>query len=703
LNSKVKPANPHILGSQVRESGTDFAIWAGDEAGRVELCLFDQVDGSFAERHFELTHRDGAIWHGHIEGVGVGQRYGYRIHGPWKPEQGARFNPAKLLIDPYAHLLEGEVTYSPEIYGHHALGSDGSGDTNEIDDRNSAGFIPFSVVTASAPRILNRPNTSWKRTLIYEAHVRGLTAKNYEIPEAERGSYKALSHPSTINYLKNLGVTALELLPIHHFTTEVTVAARGRVNHWGYNPIAFSAPHRGYAASDDPIGELQASVDALHLAGIEVILDVVYNHSAEEGLAGPTYSFKGIDNRYFYRHRDQSQYEDLTGCGNTLDSRNPFVTQMIIDSLKWWSQIIGVDGFRFDLTSAIWGQCGSDLIAAILDDPILSQRKLIAEPWDVTQYRLGAFPSPFREWNDAYRDGLRQFWLADNANNSSSGVSNLAKRIAGSDDIFSSRGPTSSINFITAHDGFTLNDLTSFSQKNNEVNGEDNRDGSNENRSWNLGVEGVSSDLEINAKRAQLQRSMLATLLLSSGVPMIAMGDEISRTQHGCNNAYSLSPNHRPDSRENLYGAWALDWKLNELQSTALESLATLSQIRTNYLIDAAEEFFTGDLDQESLRKDIAWFQSDGSEMAEGSWLEPQLRYLGFAIDARDAQGLFVAINGGVSDLDFKLPGASWGNSYRSIFDSCQGLSDFAPVLRKPDDTFSIKALTLQIWLINRS
>jgi glycogen operon protein len=376
---------------------------------------------------------------------------------------------------------------------------------------------------------------------------------------------------------------------------------------------------------------------------------------------------------------------------------------MIIDSLKWWSQIIGVDGFRFDLTSAIWGQSGTDLIAAILDDPILSQRKLIAEPWDVTTYQLGAFPRPFREWNDAYRDGLRQFWLADNANNSSSGVSNLAKRIAGSDDIFSSRGPTSSINFITAHDGFTLNDLTSFSQKNNEINGEGNRDGSNENRSWNLGVEGVSSDLEIIAKRAQLQRSMLATLLLSSGVPMIAMGDEISRTQHGCNNAYSLSPNHRPDSRENLYGAWALDWKLNDLQKTALESLATLSQIRTNYLIDATEEFFTGDLDQESLRKDIAWFQSDGSEMAEGSWLEPQLRYLGFAIDARDAQGLFVAINGGMSDLDFKLPGASWGNSYRSIFDSSESVSDFAPILKKPDDTFSIKALTLQIWLINRS
>jgi glycogen operon protein len=698
----VKPANPHILGNQVRDDGTDFAIWAA-EATRAELCLFDFQAGVFIERRFELTHRDGAIWHGHIEGVGVGQRYGYRIDGPWNPDEGARFNPAKLLIDPYAHLLDGEVIYAPEIYGHRALESDGSGDLNEIDNRNSAGFIPFSVVTADSPRILNRPNTSWKRTLIYEAHVKGLTAKNHEIAESERGSYKALSHPSTINYLKSLGVTALELLPIHHFTTEVAVAARGRVNHWGYNPIAFSAPHRGYAATDDPIGELQASVDALHLAGIEVILDVVYNHSAEEGLSGPTYSFKGLGNRYFYRHRDQSNYEDLTGCGNTLDSRNPFVTQMILDSLKWWSQIIGVDGFRFDLTTAIWQEGGSDLITAIISDPILSKRKLIAEPWDVTSYQLGAFPPPFREWNDAYRDGIRQFWLADNASNSSSGVSNLAKRIAGSDDIFSSRGPTSSINFITAHDGFTLNDLTCFSQKNNEVNGEDNRDGNNENRSWNLGVEGESSDLEISAKRAQLQRSIAATLLLSSGVPMLAMGDEISRTQHGCNNAYSLSPNHALESRENLYGGWALDWKLTDRQRIALESIAALSQIRSNYLIDAAEDFFTGDLDQVSLRKDIAWFQSDGSEMSEQAWQRHELRYLGFAIDARDAQGLFIAINGGVSDLEFRLPGPDWGNSYRTIFDSSESVSDFAPVIRKPDDAFRIKALALQIWLINRS
>ena len=703
MNSKVKPANPHILGSQVRNGGTDFAIWTGNEATLVELCLFEPDGGIFRERHVELTHRDGAIWHGHIEGVGVGQRYGYRIHGPWKPDEGSRFNPAKLLIDPYAHLLEGNVTYCPEIFGHRATASDGSGDINEIDHRNSAGLIPFSVVTASAPRALNRPNNSWKATLIYEAHVKGLTAKNYEIAESERGTYKALSHPSTIKYLTDLGVTALELLPIHHFTTEVAVAARGRINHWGYNPIAFSAPHRGYAATDDPIGELQASVDALHLAGIEVILDVVYNHSAEEGLAGPTYHFKGIDNRTFYRHKDQSKYEDLTGCGNTLDSRNPVVTQMIVDSLKWWSQIIGVDGFRFDLASAIWGQSGIDLIKAILDDPILSQRKLIAEPWDVTSYKLGAFPSPFREWNDAYRDGIRQFWLADNANSSYSGVSNLAKRIAGSDDIFSTRGPTSSINFITAHDGFTLNDLTSFSQKNNEVNGEDNRDGSNENRSWNLGIEGRSTNQEIVAKRAQLQRSLLATLLLSSGVPMIAMGDEISRTQHGCNNAYSLSPNHPIDSSENLYGAWARDWKLTELQKTALESLTTLSQIRANYLIDATEEFFTGDLDRVSLRKDIAWFQYDGSEMVEAKWLDAQLRYLGFAIDAKDAQALFVAINGGGEDFEFKLPGSSWGNSYRTIFDASQSVTDFAPIIKKPNDASLIKALSVQIWLINRS
>ncbi|MFM1968154.1 MAG: hypothetical protein RL590_1011 [Actinomycetota bacterium] len=465
--------------------GTDFAIWA-PAADAVELCLFDRRESEngswqWVETKFSLAHREGPIWHGHLSGIGPGQHYGYRIYGPWQPEQGWRFNPAKVLLDPYAHQISGELIYAPEIFGHHAIDQLGNGDLNQRDERDSLGFVPLSIVTASAPRIIKRPRTPWKKSFIYEAHVRGLTADNTEIPLNERGTFKALGHPSTIQHLQRLGVTALELLPIHQFVTEVHTNARGRQNYWGYNPLAFSAPHAAYACSEDPIAELQKAVDALHDAGIEVILDVVYNHTAEEGVGGPTFCFKGIDNKAFYRHANNENYEDVTGCGNTIDSRQPFVARMIIDSLHWWSQVIGIDGFRFDLATAISRNSeGIDthglLISSICSDPILRERKLIAEPWDVAGYALGEFPHPWREWNDAYRDATRQFWLADSARGHSNGVSDLASRVAGSNDVFYYRGPTSSINFVTAHDGFTLRDLVSYNNKHNGPNAEDNRD-----------------------------------------------------------------------------------------------------------------------------------------------------------------------------------------------------------------------------------
>ena len=705
----MRSANPLILGNHLTHDGTDFALWA-PAADAVEICLFDRPNESaqWSETRFSLAHRDGPIWHGHLAGIRTGQRYGYRVYGPWIPEQGWRFNPAKVLIDPYAHLLDGELRYSPEIFGHRANDSLGNGDFSIQDDRNSLDSVPLSVVTSHSPRIINRPLTPWKRTFIYEAHVKGLTALNEEIPPHERGTYKALGHPSTIEHLLRLGVTALELLPIHHFVTETNTHARGRENHWGYNPLAFSAPHRKYASTSDPIHELQESVDALHNAGIEVLLDVVYNHTAEEGIQGPTLSFRGIDSKAFYRHTPDNRYEDVTGCGNTIDSRRPFVTRMIVDSLHWWSQIIGIDGFRFDLTTAISrGDQGIDtygpLISAIAADPILRERKLIAEPWDIAGYSLGEFPHPWREWNDAYRDATRQFWLADSARGHSNGVSDLAKRIAGSHDIFYFRGPTSSINFVTAHDGFTLNDVVSYNNKHNEANGEENRDGTDTNRSWNVGVEGPTDDSVITSKRTQLKKSILATLMLSSGVPMMAMGDESSRTQQGCNNAYSLSNEQPSDAPENFAGGWAVSWNHDAESEDLIETVAALSRIRASYMVDAAEQFFTGEVDQGTKRKDLAWFDRDGLEMTTHNWQDNSLRYLALSVEATHNQGLFIVLNSDNTEHQFTLPNQTWGNSFRTVFDSTARIDEFSPALKKPSDVITVNGMSVQVWLINRS
>ncbi|NCX33512.1 MAG: glycogen debranching enzyme GlgX [Actinobacteria bacterium] len=677
----MRPADPRVLGAVVTAEGTNFSLWA-PAADAVELCLFNEVGGELTETRFSLAHRDGPIWHGYLAGVKAGQRYGYRVYGPWRPDQGWRFNPNKLLIDPYAHQLSGDLVGAPEIFGHAAIDELGNGTLEIQDDRDSAPFVPLSVVTGEHLREINRPNTPWNKTLIYEAHVRGLTYRNLEIPESERGTYKALAHPSVIAHLKHLGVTAIELLPIHHFLSETSVRARGRVNHWGYNPIAFSAPHLAYAATDNPIQELQESVAALHSAGIEVILDVVYNHTAEEGKSGPTLSFRGIDNKTFYRH-------------------------LIIDSLHWWSEVIGVDGFRFDLTTALARNGGIDtygpLISSLTADPILRERKLIAEPWDTAGYALGDFPYPWREWNDAYRDAVRQFWLADSARGHSNGVSDLASRLAGSNDIFYFRGPTSSINFITAHDGFTLNDLVTYQEKHNEINQEGNNDGSNQNRSWNVGVEGATEDQDISAIRASLKKSLLATLMISSGVPMLTMGDEVARSQSGSNNAYSLNPNLAWDAPENFDGGWALDWQCFEKESDLLETLSSLSKIRTTYMAEVIEEFFTGALDQGTKRKDLAWFNKDGLEMTSHTWQDNSSRHLAFLIDASHKQGLFVILNSASEALDVILPNQTWGDSFRTVFDSAKQIADLEPQLCKPSDKTAVAPFSVQIWFVNRT
>ena len=702
----MQPADKRYLGAGLTEEGCNFAIWAA-AADAVELCLFDDVNGKTIETRYALGHRDGPIFHGYLKGIKAGQRYGYRVYGPWDPEHGWRFNPNKLLIDPYAHRLTGEMQYVPEIYGHVATDSLGNGDISIKDERDSAGFLPYSVVShIQVPRI-NRLNTPWRETVIYEAHVKGLTQFNEAISEKERGTFKALGHESTIHYLRDLGVTALELLPIHAFESEPFIHSRGRVNHWGYNAIAFSAPHNPYAATDDPISELQEAVAKLHDAGIEVILDVVYNHTAEGGPGGPTLSLRGIDSKAFYRRSSGDNYIDYTGCGNTVDVRRPFVHRMVIDSLYFWSEVIGVDGFRFDLATALARtdqgiQTNTALMMAITSDPRLRDRKLIAEPWDIGGYALGDFHHPWREWNDHYRDSMRQFWLVNPSRKFSEGVGDVASRLSGSHDIFYYRGPTSSINFLTAHDGFTLRDLVSYNSKHNEPNVEDNRDGSDANRSWNLGVEGPTEDPAINTLRMRLQKSMLATLLLSAGVPMLTMGDEVSRSQSGSNNAYSLPREGDLKGASAFHGGWALNWETSDEEEEIFETTKLLISLRKKYLSHVTKEFFTGEMDLGTNRKDLAWFRRNGDEMTAEDWQDTGRDHLAMLVEASIGQALFVVLNADWESESFILPSAKWGNSFRCIFDSSATIADFQPRIEAPGALTTLNPHTAQIWLVNR-
>ena len=705
--ARMLQADPRYLGAIPTEEGTNFSIWA-EAADAVELCLFDLVNGKWVETRYSLSHRNGPIFHGYLKGVRPGQRYGFRVFGPWEPERGSRFNPNKLLIDPYAHQLDGELEYVPEIYGHISQDGFGAGDPNVMDDRNSAKFIPLSVVTDDAPRHINHPHINWQDLIIYEAHVKGLTWANPEIPENERGTYKALGHQSTIDYLKHIGVNAIELLPIHEHATEPAIWARGRRNHWGYNAIAFSAPHRAYAATDNAIKELQESVDRLHENGIEVILDVVYNHTAEGGPGGPHISFKGIDNRNWYRHGGTNHYIDNTGCGNTFSAGKPHGVRLVIDSLRWWTQVIGVDGFRFDLAPALnrtGNMIDSALFAAIAADPILRQLKLIAEPWDISRYSLGEFQYPWREWNDYYRDAVRQFWLGDIARGYGEGVSALASSISGSSNIFYFRGPTTSINFITAHDGFTMNDLVTYHEKKNEANGEDNRDGANTNRSWNVGIEGHTEDLKVNQIRQSLQKSMMATLLLSSGVPMVTMGDEVGRTQHGSNNAFTLPielNRENWDKEVAWLGGWSLDWNPTGNKKDLQDAFIELMRIRRTYLSDITSDFFTGRVDFGTERKDIAWFSLSGNEMNDEHWSDGDKRSLTVFFEAGPKNGLVLLMNSFGEATTFTLPGASWGESMRCIFDSFETTATYNPVLATPGDKVEVSPHSLQVWLVNR-
>jgi isoamylase len=586
---RVWPGNPYPLGATWDGEGTNFALFSR-VAERVELCLFAGDGSAHAaqETRVDLTEVDGYVWHGYLPGVGPGHRYGYRVHGPYEPGSGHRCNPAKLLLDPYAKAVEGDLRWARQVFGHRIA------DQSARCLADSALYMPRSVVidTGFDWGDDRPPATPPQDTVIYEAHVRGLTARHPDVPAGLRGSYAALGHPAVIEHLLRLGVTAVELLPVHQSVPEGPLDGRGLTNYWGYNTIGFFAPHNRYSSSGqrgEQVREFKAMVAALHSAGLEVILDVVYNHTAEAGQWGPTLCFRGIDNAAYYRLRpsDLRDYVDDTGCGNSLNVRHPRALQLIMDSLRYWVRDMHVDGFRFDLAPALARERGEvDRCAAffrmVQQDPVVSRVKLIAEPWDAGPggYQLGNFPFPWAEWNGKFRDDIRDFWRGRPGM-----LPGLASRLAGSSEIFQPGGrrPAASVNYVTCHDGFTLHDLVSYDRKHNEANGEDNRDGSDDNRSWNCGAEGPSSDPEILALRDRQKRNFLLTLFCSQGIPMVLAGDELGRTQGGNNNAYC---------QDNEI-SW-LDWDQSSRGQELLGFTRALAALRREHPVFRRREFFTG-------------------------------------------------------------------------------------------------------------
>jgi isoamylase len=606
------------LGAHVNADGVDFAVFSS-VADAVEVALFER--GEEARQLLECDDR--GVWRGHVGGAGDGTRYGFRVHGPWDPAVGLRCNAAKLLLDPYARAIAGAVEWNAAVYGDN--------------DADSAPFVPRSVVSDDAFDWAGDqpPATALADSIIYELHVKGFTRLHPEIPERLRGTYAGLAHPAAIAHLERLGVTAVELLPVHQFVHDAALVARGLRNYWGYQSIGYFAPHNEYSATGDPVTEFKAMVRALHAAGLEVVLDVVFNHTAEGDERGPILCFRGLDNPAYYRlAEDPSRYVDDTGCGNTLDTHRPHGLRLVMDSLRYWVQEMHVDGFRFDLAASLGrGTSDFDPFGAFLDavgqDPVLSQVKLVAEPWDIGQggYDLGDFPPGWSEWNGRYRDTVRDFWRGTPGM-----LADFATRLMGSSDLFGrGRRPTASINLVTVHDGFTLRDLVSYDAKHNEANGEDNRDGTDDNRSWNCGVEGPTDDEGVCELRARQRRNLLATLLLSEGVPLLLGGDELGRTQGGNNNAYCQD---NPIS-------W-VDWTTADTELT--EFVASLCRLRRG-----AALFHRGQFLQ---RDEVAWLRPDGEPMQDGDWGNSDARAIAIALSA-----VVLLVNAWWEPLAFRLPG----------------------------------------------
>ena len=674
---KIWPGKPYPLGATWDGAGVNFSLFS-ENATKVELCLFDGPEVR-RETRISLREQTHQIWHSYFPEVRPGQFYGYRVHGPYEPQEGHRFNAAKLLLDPYAKAIHGTVQWSDALFGY----SIGHKDQDlSRSDSDSAAGIPKCVVVDPAFSWGNDtpPATPWHKTIINELHVKGFTVRHPAVPPELRGTYAALAHPPVIDDLKSLGITAVELLPVHQFVADKHLRDRGLTNYWGYNSVGFFAPDARYATTGgigQQVAEFKSMVRALHREGIEVILDVVYNHTGEGNHMGPTLCFRGIDNASYYRvvENNRRYYMDYTGCGNTLDMTHPRVLQLIMDSLRYWVIEMHVDGFRFDLASTLARELHDvDRLGAFFDiiqqDPVISQVKLIAEPWDLGPggYQVGNFPVLWVEWNAAYRDTARRFWKGDGGQ-----VGALGYRLTGSSDLYGHNGrlPYASINFITAHDGFTLHDLVNYNEKHNEANGEENRDGHNENLSWNCGVEGATDDPEILALRERQKRNFLAALFLSQGVPMLLAGDEFGRTQGGNNNAYC---------QDNEI-SW-LDWKLDRPRRELLEFTRFLIRLRQEHPVLRRRHFFQGRRIRGSEVKDLAWFRADSKEMSDEDWNNPEtrgfgLRLAGDAIEELDDRGnrivddtLLILLNAYHEAIPFTLPAHRPKVRWQVVFDT---------------------------------
>jgi isoamylase len=692
----IQPGSPYPQGATWDGTGVNFAIYSED-AEKVEVCLFDDVDGDPTET-ISLNECTGYVWHGFVPGLAVGQLYGYRIHGPYKPEEGNRFNAAKLVIDPYACAIAGQVNWDQPLFSYRM--GDPAQDLS-CDPNDDAKGVPKGVIITSQFDWQNdrSPRVPLEDSIIYEVHVRGFTKNHPDVPEHLRGTYQGLSSPPMIEYLQKLGVTAVELMPVHTYLNDKHLMDKGLQNYWGYNTTNFFSPEARYASGDrgQQVGEFKAMVRELHRANIEVILDVVYNHTSEGNHMGPTLSFRGVCNRTYYRlMQDKPRYYmDYTGTGNTLNMRNPQVLKLVMDSLRYWVEEMHVDGFRFDLASTLARELHDvDRLSAFFDvinqDPVLSRVKLIAEPWDVGEggYQVGRFPSLWAEWNGKYRDTVRRYWKGDDGT-----LAELGYRLTGSSDLYQRNGrkPSASINFIIAHDGFTLHDLVSYNGKHNEANGEDNKDGANDNHSWNHGAEGPTDDPAVNELREREKRNLLATLLLSQGVPMICGGDELGRTQRGNNNAYAQ------DNEISWY-----DWNLTDDQKALTRFTSQLIELRKKHPNLHRRKFFqdrpispseaakhqVGDVEIQ----DISWFRPDGQEMTKDEWTAGWVRCLGVRLSGKtlndvDRHGqpitddtFLFCMNPHSEPIGFFLPACATACAWELVFDTRSGFNEDSTV-----------------------
>ncbi len=702
-STRIAEGTPFPLGATWNGNGVNFALFSA-HATKVELCLFDETGQHEIER-IELPEYTDEVWHVFVPNLKPGAVYGYRVHGPYEPEKGHRFNPNKLLLDPYAKAHIGDLKWAPEIFGY-TLGSE-EGDLS-FDERDSAPFVPKCKVV-DATFSWSHPERNplpWDRVIFYETHVRGFTKRHPEVPEELRGTFAGLGQKAVIDYIKSLGVTSVELMPIQTFVNDSYLLEKGLTNYWGYNTIGFfAADPRFFASSTDSVSEFKGMVDSFHNANLEVILDVVYNHTAEGNERGPTLSFKGIDNASYYRLMpdEPRYYINDTGTGNTLNLSHPRVLQMVTDSLRYWVTEMKVDGFRFDLATILGREPhgfdeGGGFLDSCRQDPVLSSVRLVAEPWDCGPggYQVGGFPPGWAEWNDRFRDTVRAYWKGDEGM-----VADLAARLTGSGDKFNHRGrrPWASVNFIAAHDGFTLNDLVSYNDKHNEANGEDNKDGHSDNKSWNMGVEGPTDDVEIRQQRERQKRNLLATLLLSQGTPMVLAGDEFGRTQKGNNNAYC---------QDNEI-SW-VDWEGIDDDGRALtEFVRNLTTLRHRLPVLRRSRFLTGEYNEALDVTDARWLSPDGTDLTPEQWADPLMRCFGLVIDGRaQASGirrpasdatLLLVLNAHHDVVNFTLPEVADGERWTCLLDTNMPVRAELPQFSAGDD-YQVTARSLLLFAL---